>query len=36
MLPGPYQTPPLRVADRADCLMRGAVVIARRTDARMP
>jgi hypothetical protein len=32
---GPYDPPALRVGDRADCLMRGAVVVTSWTDARI-
>jgi hypothetical protein len=33
LLHGPYQAPALRVGDRTECLMRGAVVITSWTDA---
>jgi hypothetical protein len=33
LLHGPYHAPTLRVGDRADCLMRGTVVITSWTDA---
>jgi hypothetical protein len=35
VLHGPYHTPALGVGDRADCLMRGAVVVTSWTDARI-
>jgi hypothetical protein len=35
LMHGPYQAPDLRVGDRADCLLRGTVVITSWTDARI-
>jgi hypothetical protein len=35
LLHGPYHAPALRWGDRADCLLRGAVVITSWTDARI-